>query len=90
MNSNELLSNWERVKSRLRPDSLEALFEQLARVQYCEARFPAREVRYVRLTNPEVWFWGWPREIAELEILGDCVVEQSGDCPRHASSGDKE
>ena len=36
----------------------------------------------------QVVFWGWPWEIAELEILGDCVVEPSADCPRHAGSGD--
>jgi hypothetical protein len=79
---------WERIGSRFRPDSLEALLEQPALVQYYEARFPTREARYVRLTNPEVAFWGWPWEIAELEILSDCLVMPTANCPRNARSGD--
>jgi hypothetical protein len=86
--TDELLSDWEWIKSKFQPDSLVALFEQLARVQYYEAGFATREVRYVHLTSPEVAFWGWPWEIAELDILGNSVGEPSTVCARHAGSGD--
>lgn len=51
------------------PDSLRALYEAPATVRYWEVRFPPRAVRFVRLSNGELSFWGGEWTIGELEVL---------------------
>jgi hypothetical protein len=60
---------WTPTDARFVPDSLAVLFAQPAEVRFWDARFAAREARWVRLTNPRVAFWGGTWELAEIDVL---------------------
>jgi hypothetical protein len=57
------------VPAAFEPESLEALYEKPASVRRWDVRFPPAPVRYVRLTNGELAFWGGRWTIGELEVL---------------------
>src|SRR5262249_20748646 len=60
---------WTPSEARFTPDSLDVLFARPAEVRFWDARFPPREARWVRLTNPRVGFWGGTWELAEIDVL---------------------
>ena len=60
------------------PRFLLPLIERPLALTYYEARFPTRTVRWVRLVNPELRFWGGTWEIAELDVLTDAGEAEGG------------
>jgi F5/8 type C domain-containing protein len=60
---------WTPTGAQFEPDSLVTLFARPVDVRWWEARFPAVDARFVRLTNPRLAFFGGPWEIAELDVL---------------------
>ena len=69
---------WEPTGAAFEPDSLDTLIERPLALTYYEARFPTRTVRWVRLVNPELRFWGGTWEIAELDVLTDAGEAEGG------------
>jgi hypothetical protein len=66
---------WVGTDARFRPDDLTRFIADSSAVATWIARFPTRRVRWVRLVNPELAFWGGWWEMAELDVLIDATQE---------------
>ncbi len=51
------------------PDSLRTLYDAPEQVHDWEARFPPQRARCVKLSNPDLAFWGGEWVIGELDVL---------------------
>jgi hypothetical protein len=69
---------WERPRTWFEPDDLAALIARPRDVRFFEARFEARESRFVRLTDPRAGFrapsWG----VGELDLLAPVARADEG------------
>jgi hypothetical protein len=75
---------WERLPGRFVPDSLETLLARPDEIRFFELRLPrpTRPLRFVRVRNPEVRFYGGAFEIAELAVLVEPREVPQAEAPR--------
>lgn len=71
---------WTPVDAWLVPPDMAAFARAPQDTTAFVARFPTRRARYVRLSNPELAFWGGPWEMGGLDMLGDCAIEPIPGC----------